>query len=166
MTSSNGNIFRVTGHLCGEFTGHRSPVNSPHNGQWRGAVMFSLICVWTNSWVNNHEPGDLRRYHAHYDVIVIWCYPAMHICIDILSCYPSFPCILAGVVDASIMPLLALLVEQRHLAVYGSVYAIAQVSISLGFAIGPSLGGEIVEALGFPWWVLKLVSIQRLFFCV
>ena len=26
MTSSNGNIFRVTGHLCG----HRSPVNSPH----------------------------------------------------------------------------------------------------------------------------------------
>ena len=23
MTSSNGNIFRVTGHLCGEFTGHR-----------------------------------------------------------------------------------------------------------------------------------------------
>ena len=22
MTSSNGNIFRVTGHLCGEFTGH------------------------------------------------------------------------------------------------------------------------------------------------
>ena len=23
MTSSNGNVFRVTGHLCGEFTGHR-----------------------------------------------------------------------------------------------------------------------------------------------
>ena len=23
MTSSNGNTFRVTGHLCGEFTGHR-----------------------------------------------------------------------------------------------------------------------------------------------
>ena len=23
ITSSNGNIFRVTGHLCGEFTGHR-----------------------------------------------------------------------------------------------------------------------------------------------
>ena len=37
-----GNIFRVTGHLCGEFTGHRSPVNSPHKGQWRGALMFSL----------------------------------------------------------------------------------------------------------------------------
>ena len=27
---------------------HRSPVNSPHKGQWRGALMFSLICVWRN----------------------------------------------------------------------------------------------------------------------
>ena len=24
---------------------HRSPVNSPHKGQWRGAFMFSLICA-------------------------------------------------------------------------------------------------------------------------
>ena len=30
---------------------HRSPVNSPHKGQWRGALMFSLICTWINSWV-------------------------------------------------------------------------------------------------------------------
>ena len=51
---------------------HWSPVNSPHKGQWRGALMFSLICVWINDWVNNLEAGDLRRYHAHYDVIVMW----------------------------------------------------------------------------------------------
>ena len=44
MTSSNGNIFRVTGHLGGEFT----PVNSPHKCQWRGALMLSLICAWIN----------------------------------------------------------------------------------------------------------------------
>ena len=44
MTSSKRNIFRVTGPLCGEFTG-RSRVNSPHKGQWRGALMFSLICL-------------------------------------------------------------------------------------------------------------------------
>ena len=37
---------------------HRSPVNSPHKGQWRGALMFSLICAWINGWVNNSEPGD------------------------------------------------------------------------------------------------------------
>ena len=50
---------------------HRSPVNSPHKGQWRGVVIFSLICVWINGWINNREAGDLRRYCAHYDVIVM-----------------------------------------------------------------------------------------------
>ena len=61
MTSSNGNIFRVT-----------VPVNSPHKGQWRGALMFSLICVRINGWVNNREAGDLRRYRAHYDVTAMF----------------------------------------------------------------------------------------------
>ena len=50
---------------------HRSPVNSPHKGQWRGALMFSLICIWINDWVNNGEAGDLRRYPAHCDVTVM-----------------------------------------------------------------------------------------------
>ena len=47
------------------------PVNSPHKGQWRGALMFSLICVWINDWVNNREAGDLRRHSGHYDVNVM-----------------------------------------------------------------------------------------------
>ena len=67
MTSSNGNIFRVTGHLCG-----RSPVNSPHKGQWRRALMFSVICAWINGWVNNLEAGDLKRHCAHYCVSVMF----------------------------------------------------------------------------------------------
>ena len=50
---------------------HRSPVNSPHKGQWRGALMFSLICVWINGWVNNRQACDLRRYRTHYDVTVM-----------------------------------------------------------------------------------------------
>ena len=37
---------------------HRSPVNSPHKGQWRGALMFTLICARINGWVNNREAGD------------------------------------------------------------------------------------------------------------
>ena len=49
----------------------RSPVNSPHKGQWRGALMFSLICAWINAPANNREAGDLRRHRAHYDVIVM-----------------------------------------------------------------------------------------------
>ena len=50
---------------------HRSPVNSPHKGQWRGALMFSLICAQINGWVNTRGAGDLRRHRAHYDVIVM-----------------------------------------------------------------------------------------------
>ena len=50
---------------------HRSPVNSPHKGQWRGALMFSLISTRLNGWVNNDEAGDLRWYRAHYDVTVM-----------------------------------------------------------------------------------------------
>ena len=49
---------------------HRSPVNSPHKGQWHGALVLSFICAWMNSWVNNHEAGDLRRYRAHYDFTI------------------------------------------------------------------------------------------------
>ena len=51
---------------------HRPPVNSPHKGQWRGALMFSLIGVRINGSVNKREAGDLRRYHAHYDVIIMF----------------------------------------------------------------------------------------------
>ena len=51
---------------------HRWPVNSPHKGQWRGALAFSVIWAWINGWVNNGEAGDLRRYRAIYDVTVMW----------------------------------------------------------------------------------------------
>ena len=42
---------------------HRSPVNSPHKGRWRGSLVFSLICAWINGWVNHREAGDLS----------VWC---------------------------------------------------------------------------------------------
>ena len=37
---------------------HRWPVNSPNIGQWRGALMFSLICTWTNGWAYNRDVPD------------------------------------------------------------------------------------------------------------
>ena len=49
----------------------RSLVNSPHKGQWHGTLMFSFICTRKNAWVNKCEAGDLRRHHAHCDVIVM-----------------------------------------------------------------------------------------------
>ena len=50
---------------------HRSPVNSPHKGQWRGTLNFSFICSWIKGWVNNGDAGDLRHHGAHYDVTVM-----------------------------------------------------------------------------------------------
>ena len=38
---------------------HRSPVNPPHKDQWRGALRFSLICAWANSWANNGDAQPL-----------------------------------------------------------------------------------------------------------
>ena len=62
---------------------YRSPVNSAHKGQWRGALMFALIYAWINGWVNNREAGDLRRHRAHYDVMVL---RAWTVCIILVAC--------------------------------------------------------------------------------
>ena len=50
----------------------RSSVNSLHKGQWREALMCSLICAWINGWVYNDEAGDLKCHCAHYDITVMW----------------------------------------------------------------------------------------------
>ena len=38
----------------------------PSQGQWCGALMFSLISAWTNGWVNNWGAGDLRCNHTQW----------------------------------------------------------------------------------------------------
>ena len=68
MTSSNGNISALLALCAGNSP---SPVNSPHKGQRRAALTFSLICARRYGWVNNREAGDLRRHRAHYNAIVI-----------------------------------------------------------------------------------------------
>ena len=62
MTSSNENIFHVTGPLCGEFPAQSTVTRS-------FAVFFDLRL---DKRLNNEirEAGDLRRYRTHYDVIV------------------------------------------------------------------------------------------------
>ena len=35
---------------------HRSPVNSPHKGQWYTTFVFSLICAWINGWETIARP--------------------------------------------------------------------------------------------------------------
>ena len=81
MTSSNGNTFRVTGPLCGELTGRRSPVAGrrwiPRSKASHAELWCSVIFDWINSWVNNRGAGDLRRHRAHYDTIVMTYFKTM-----------------------------------------------------------------------------------------
>ena len=66
-----------------ERVNHRSTVDFPHKGQWRGALMFSLIWAWTNGWANNREAGDLRCHCVH-------CYGMhFHISLFHLRCHTS-----------------------------------------------------------------------------
>ena len=68
MTSSNGNIFRVTGHLCGEFTGPGEfPAQRPVTRSFDVFIDLRL----NKRLSKNGEAGDLRRHRGHYDVNVI-----------------------------------------------------------------------------------------------
>ena len=64
------NLFKdwLRNHMMASFTGEFStqrPVTR--------SLMFYLTCPRTNISVNNRDANDLKRYRAHYDVIVIIC---------------------------------------------------------------------------------------------
>ena len=80
----------------------------PHNGKWRGTLIFSLICVRINGWVKNHEAADLRRHRAHYDVIVMW--------IDQLTCMVEMKFMNGMGAQFRIA-----VTQWRHMATYSSV---------------------------------------------
>ncbi|XP_073909554.1 chromaffin granule amine transporter isoform X3 [Castor canadensis] len=68
-----------------------------------------------------------------------------------------------GMVDSSLMPIMGYLVDLRHTSVYGSVYAIADVAFCMGFAIGPSTGGAVVRAIGFPW-LMVIIGVTNIIY--
>ena len=69
---------------------HRWPLDSPHKGQWCRALVFSLICAWTNGSANNRDTGDLIRHHGHCDVTCwFWMEITLAIC-QILFKHPSY----------------------------------------------------------------------------
>ncbi|XP_016067596.1 PREDICTED: synaptic vesicular amine transporter [Miniopterus natalensis] len=68
-----------------------------------------------------------------------------------------------GMVDSSMMPIMGYLVDLRHVSVYGSVYAIADVAFCMGYALGPSAGGAIAKAIGFPW-LMRIIGIIDILF--
>ena len=137
---------------------HRSLVNSPHTGQWRGAFMFSLICAWTEGWLNHRITGDLRRHRANYDVIVMhacahfcykmlhcWVFRLMHCGISEMGLYHGYWCLIPCVQPSShyydvIMSLMVSQITSLTI-VYSTVYSVTdqrkhQSSASLAFVRG------------------------------
>ena len=71
MASLYGDIFRVTGPLCSEFTGHQwIPLTKASDAK----LWSFFICAWTNSSVNNQNGDDLRRHRAYDVTLMISCY--------------------------------------------------------------------------------------------
>ncbi|KAL7377915.1 hypothetical protein ABVT39_006140 [Epinephelus coioides] len=68
-----------------------------------------------------------------------------------------------GIVDSSLMPLMGYLVDLRYVPVYGTVYAIADVAICIGFCIGPVIAGPIVTSIGFPW-LMAIIGAANIIF--
>ncbi len=58
-------------------------------------------------------------------------------------------CFGIALVDTAILPTLGYLVDVRHTSVYGSIYAIADISYSLAYAFGPIVAGNLMHWIGF-----------------
>ena len=73
---------------------HRSPVNSPHKGPWRGTLMFSLICALNKRFSKQSWGcGDLRRQRSRYDVIVMTLRNSLHPMPSVPMGRSSFNCL-------------------------------------------------------------------------
>uniref|UniRef100_UPI00358EB7CC synaptic vesicular amine transporter-like isoform X4 n=1 Tax=Myxine glutinosa TaxID=7769 RepID=UPI00358EB7CC len=67
-----------------------------------------------------------------------------------------------GLIDCSMVPLMAHLVDIRHVSVYGGVYAITDGAFSLGYAVGPVAGGALVQSLGNSGFFKTMLAIGML----
>ncbi|XP_076458573.1 putative vesicular acetylcholine transporter-B [Babylonia areolata] len=72
-------------------------------------------------------------------------------------------CFGIALVDTAILPMLGRLVDMRHVSVYGSVYAIADIAYSLAYALGPIVAGSVVHAIGF-FWLNMLIFLSSVAF--
>ena len=113
------------------------PVNSPHKGQWRGVLMFSLICVWINGWINNRGAGDLIRHRGHYDFnVMLFCSFSVLVNIDIarkdIRYYSSLPakvllnhiCVFSFLLTLALWKLLKLSFDVYHIMLNNSQYTL------------------------------------------
>lgn len=101
----------------------------------------------------------MAKKYPHYQ----WIMAAGGLALEGLSCFVipfassykmlMFPicviCFGIALIDTALLPTLGYLVDVRYVSVYGSIYAIADISYSVAYAVGPIIAGGVVEAIGF-----------------
>ena len=97
MTSSNGNIFRVTGPLCGEFTGDR---RSPHTKASDAELWFFFYDLRVNKrlskqswgwWFETTSSSLWRHCNVRDQFPHFWCVQCISWAIWIEMCFPVRP---------------------------------------------------------------------------
>lgn len=58
-------------------------------------------------------------------------------------------CFGIALIDTALLPMLGYIVDVRYVSVYGSIYAIADISYSVAYAVGPIIAGGVIDAIGF-----------------
>ena len=142
---------------------HRSPLNSPHKGQWRRALMFTLICVWINGCVNNREAGDLRRYCAHNGVTVIesaniptHCGITLSTVIPLTTTLVSFNCMSVNTLEMAIAwtPTTVAITYSKYRFLWSTLYSFQELKcVKLSIAWTPATIADkfTVEKSGLYW---------------
>lgn len=94
--------------------------------------------------------------------VCLFCIPFCHSVPELLAPNAGWGFAI-GMVDSAMMPIMAYLVDLRHVSVYGSVYAIADVAFCMGFAVGPALSGTIVKRIGFKGMLWLIAGINLVY---
>nr|CAH0108344.1 unnamed protein product [Daphnia galeata] len=73
-------------------------------------------------------------------------------------------CFGIALIDTALLPTMGYVVDVRYVSVYGSIYAIADISYSFAYAIGPIIAGGVVDSIGF--LALNIgIAVSTLLFC-
>ncbi len=73
-------------------------------------------------------------------------------------------CFGIALIDTAILPTMGYVVDVRYVSVYGSIYAIADISYSFAYAIGPIIAGGVVDSIGF--LALNIgIAVSNILFC-
>lgn len=128
-------------------------------GRWRSSMIGLILCGFSLSLVSSTRSRSLVQFQQ-----VFWSNNTqVPSATTLAGLIIPMACLgfAIGMVDSTMFPIMGHLVDLRHTAIYGSVYAIADVGFCVGFSLGPIIAGLIVKALGFApmLYIMSVVSL-------